>query len=71
MPPTSFSADRRFTSTRSISPMNIAIYCTAKGLFDHLVGDREYPWRHLNAERLRHLKVDDDLEFGRVRSGFS
>jgi hypothetical protein len=32
-------------------------------LFDHLVGDGEHPWRHLDAERSRRLKVDDELEF--------
>ena len=34
---------------------------------DHLVGDGEHPWRHLDAERSRSLKVDDKLEFGRLQ----
>ena len=33
-------------------------------LLDHLVGDGEHPRRHLDAERLRRLTVDDELEFG-------
>jgi hypothetical protein len=36
-------------------------------LFDNLIGDREHPWRHLDAERSRRLKVDDELEFGRLQ----
>src|SRR5450631_2463087 len=35
-------------------------------LFDHLVSDREQPWRHLDAERSRRLKVDDELELSRL-----
>jgi hypothetical protein len=38
---------------------------SAKGLFNHLVGNREYPWRHLDAERSRGLQIDDKLKFGR------
>jgi hypothetical protein len=34
-------------------------------LFDHLVGEGEQPWRHLDAERSRRLHVDDKLEPGR------
>src|SRR6202011_2863439 len=43
--------------------------CTAANstLLDHLVGDGEHPWRHLDAERSRRLKVDDELEFGRLQ----
>ena len=33
-------------------------------LLDHLVGASEQRWRNLKAERLRSLKVDDELEFG-------
>ena len=44
-------------------------------LFDHLVGDGEHPWRDPDAERREdsnvrmasRLKVDDKLEFGRLR----
>ena len=36
-------------------------------LFDHLVHNGDYPWRHLNAEHSRRLKVDDELEFGRLQ----
>jgi hypothetical protein len=36
-------------------------------LLDHLVGDGEHPWWHLDAERSRHLQVDDKLEFGRLQ----
>src|SRR3974390_952155 len=35
-------------------------------LLDRLVDDRQYPWRHLDAERPRRLKVDNELEFGRL-----
>src|SRR4030095_14240435 len=35
--------------------------------FDHLIGDGDHPWRHLDAERSRRLKVDDELEFGRLQ----
>ena len=35
-------------------------------LFDHLVGAREDRLRHGEAERLRGLEVDDQLEFGRL-----
>jgi len=35
--------------------------------FDHLVGYGEQPRRHLDAERARHLKVDDKLEFRRLQ----
>jgi hypothetical protein len=34
-------------------------------LFNHLVGDGEQRWRHLDAERACRLKVDDKLELGR------
>src|SRR5262249_21495911 len=37
-----------------------------KSLFDHCIGDRDDPWRHLDAERLRRLKVNDQLELGRL-----
>ena len=30
-------------------------------LFDHLVGDGEQPWRHLDAELSRRLQIDDEL----------
>jgi hypothetical protein len=38
-------------------------------LFDHLVGAGEQPWRHLNVERSRRLKVDDELELAAL-SGY-
>ena len=34
---------------------------------DHLVGDGEHSWRHLDAERSGRMKVDDELEFGRLQ----
>lgn len=33
-------------------------------LVDHLVGDGEHRWGHLDAERSRSLKVYGELEFG-------
>src|SRR4029079_16613522 len=35
--------------------------------FDHLVGNGEQFWRHVDAERSRRLKIDDELEFGRLQ----
>src|SRR6185312_3955021 len=32
--------------------------------FDHLVGAGEQRWRHVEAERLSSLEVDDQLELG-------
>jgi len=37
-------------------------------LFEHVVGDRDQPWRNLDAKRSRHLKVDRKLEFGRLQN---
>src|SRR5215831_3929736 len=37
--------------------------------FDHLIGEREQPVWNLEAERLRGLEVDDQLEFGRHQHG--
>src|SRR5262245_19276242 len=36
-------------------------------LFDHFIRDGDYAWRHLNAEQPRRLKVQDELEFGRLQ----
>jgi hypothetical protein len=30
--------------------------------FDHLVGDREHPGRHLDAKRFRGMEVDDEFK---------
>ena len=35
-------------------------------LFDHLVGEREQPIRHIEAERLGGLEVEHKLELGRL-----
>jgi hypothetical protein len=37
--------------------------------FDHLVGDGGHRWRNVEAERLRDLEMDDQLEFGRLITG--
>ena len=34
--------------------------------FDHLVGAREQRRRHVEAERLRHDQVNDEVELGRL-----
>ena len=39
-------------------------YRIAKGLLDHVVGDREYVPRNFDTERSRRLQVDDELKFG-------
>jgi hypothetical protein len=36
------------------------------GLLDHIVRDGEHARRHVDAECPRRLKVDDELEFGRL-----
>ena len=36
-------------------------------LLDHLVGDGEHCWWHLDAELSRRLQVDGELEFGRLQ----
>src|SRR5215467_8398881 len=38
-------------------------------LLDHLVGVREQHWRHVDAERLRGLKIDNHLERGGLLNG--
>jgi len=43
------------------------VYRTAKGSFDHFVGNREYVHRNGEAERLGGLEVDDQLERGRLQ----
>ena len=36
-------------------------------LLDHLIGDGEHPWRHLDAEHSRRLQVKNELKFGRLQ----
>jgi hypothetical protein len=38
------------------------LFCVARVLFNHLVGDGEQSRRHFDAERLCRLQVDDELE---------
>jgi len=38
-------------------------------LFDHLVGNRERPWRHIDAKNARSLQVDGEVEFARLLYG--
>ena len=35
-------------------------------LFDDLIGHREQRWRHLDAERISRLQINNELEFGRL-----
>jgi hypothetical protein len=37
-----------------------------RGLFDHLVSRGEQRWGHRDAERLRGLEIDDEIELGRL-----
>jgi hypothetical protein len=53
--PVVIDPERHFASTN---------YRTANGLLDHLVGDGEHRWRHLDAKCSRRLQVDHELEFG-------
>ena len=41
-------------------------YRIAKGLFYHIIGNRAHRRWHLDAECSRSLKIDDELEFGRL-----
>src|SRR6516164_256260 len=45
----------------------IAPACGWRTSFDHLVGDGEHAWAHFDAERLRRLKIDDELEPRRLQ----
>src|SRR5215204_5029051 len=36
-------------------------------LLDHLVGEREHPWRYVDSERPRCVNVDDKLELRRLQ----
>src|SRR5271156_5273267 len=38
----------------------------SKKLFDHVVSSGEQRWRHRNAERLRGLEIDGEIELGRL-----
>jgi hypothetical protein len=38
----------------------------ARNSFDHLVGERKQPVRHVEPELLRGLEIDDELEPGRL-----
>jgi hypothetical protein len=35
-------------------------------VFDHFVGESEQSWRHRDAEQPSGLRVDDELELGRL-----
>src|SRR6266403_4485757 len=64
MPPTSPIIPQQQTSFEC---GGMAVSCQYRKwpvLLDHLVGASEQRWRNLKAERLRSLKVDDELEFG-------
>ena len=37
-----------------------------QGLLNHLIGEREQPVGHVEAERARGLEIDDELEPGRL-----
>ena len=46
-------------------PCRVVPQAANSGLFDHLVGAREQRRRHVEAERLGGLEVDDQLVLGR------
>jgi hypothetical protein len=38
-------------------------------LFDHLVGECQDFWRHIQAEHLGSFEIDDEVELGRLHDG--
>src|ERR1019366_1167086 len=59
VPPTT-DMKRRRQHVRSVPNSEV------NGLFDHIVGAGQKRWRDFKAKRLRCLKVDHKLEFGRL-----
>src|SRR5205085_7312252 len=53
-----------FQVIRSARPKVLVPEVTA--LFDHLVGEREQFWRYGQAERVRSLEIDHEIELGRL-----
>ena len=53
-------------SAASGAAASAALSAACGNSFDHLVGAREQRWRNIEAERLRGLEVDHQLEFGRL-----
>jgi len=43
-----------------------ALHLTVWRLLDHLVGEGEQRWRHLDAKQSRGLQVDDELKRDRL-----
>ena len=43
-----------------------ATYLGQTALFDYFVGDSEQRWRNREAQRLRRLKIEHQLELGRL-----
>jgi hypothetical protein len=58
----SFERDRRFR----VGPQPDSCSAAKVELFDHLVGASEQGERHGDAERLRRLQVDNQLDLGRL-----
>src|SRR5262249_20570340 len=57
----------RLTSRSPLCANSDRMHCSKNcSLFDHLVGEREQRRRNVDAERLRRLQVDDEVEFARL-----
>ena len=68
-----FAASQRYVRNWGIADMPRSLNRRGCGsrvpLFDHLVGEREQRRRHVDAERLRGLEIEHELEFGGLNHG--